>query len=393
METWPMGIKILFVDDEPDLELLVRQKFRRQIRDGEYEFVFARNGVQALEKLHEDAEICIVLTDINMPEMDGLTLLMRLNECNELLKAVVISAYGDLGNIRTAMNRGAFDFLTKPIDFQDLEITMHKTLKIVAELRQAAQDHNQLVAIQREMDIARKLQQSILPKAFSPFSHAPLVDLHAVMVPAQDVGGDFYDFFFLDQNRLALVIADVCGKGVPASLFMMMSRTLLKSQAILGLSPSECLHQVNNYLCADNSAEMFVTLFYGIFDARTGTLEYSSGGHNPPFTIRNGGTVEVLPRRGGTALGVFENSTYQAGSITLAPNDSLILYTDGVTEAEDKSGAFYGTERFSTFLASMAGLPASRVTRAVLDDVHAFASGARQSDDITALALRFVPSS
>ncbi|MDQ1090117.1 MULTISPECIES: adenylate/guanylate cyclase domain-containing protein [unclassified Siphonobacter] len=131
-----MKAKILVVDDEADLEVLIKQKFRRQIREGKYEFLFAENGITALQKLQENADIDIVLSDINMPEMDGLTLLVKLNEANPLVKAVIVSAYGDMENIRVAMNRGAFDFLCKPVDFEDLEVTMQKTLRHVEQLRQ-----------------------------------------------------------------------------------------------------------------------------------------------------------------------------------------------------------------------------------------------------------------
>src|SRR5262245_43186920 len=148
-----MAVKILVVDDEPDLELLVRQKFRKQIRAEEYEFAFARNGVEALQKLGAEPDIELVLTDINMPEMDGLALLTKIGELALLVKSVIVSAYGDMPNIRTAMNRGAADFLTKPIDFSDLEITINKTVQQVQDLRQAAQDHDALLALQRELDI------------------------------------------------------------------------------------------------------------------------------------------------------------------------------------------------------------------------------------------------
>lgn len=143
-----MKSKILVVDDEADLQLLIKQKFRRQIREQQYEFIFAENGLKALETLDENPDIDMVLTDINMPEMDGLTLLIRLSEVSPLLKSVIVSAYGDMGNIRTAMNRGAFDFLTKPIDFKDLEVTMEKTLKYVVQLKDT------LKAV-RENDILR----------------------------------------------------------------------------------------------------------------------------------------------------------------------------------------------------------------------------------------------
>lgn len=145
-----MTHKILIVDDEPDLESLVRQKFRRQVREGRYELTFAQNGKLALEKIAEDESIGMVLSDINMPVMDGLTLLSKLEELNRGLKTVIVSAYGDMKNIRTAMNRGAFDFVTKPVDYADLEITIEKTLQAIEDIRLAQRQKQQLVSIQQE---------------------------------------------------------------------------------------------------------------------------------------------------------------------------------------------------------------------------------------------------
>src|SRR5215470_7793266 len=143
-----MAAKILVTDDEADLELLIRQRFRKKILQNEYEFVFAGNGLEALEKLEAHQDIHVVLTDLNMPVMDGLTLLARVAELQRIIKVVIVSAYGDMANIRTAMNRGAFDFLTKPIDFQDFEITISKTLRHVEEAKQAATARHQLAAVQ-----------------------------------------------------------------------------------------------------------------------------------------------------------------------------------------------------------------------------------------------------
>src|ERR1051325_6756843 len=158
--------QILVVDDEPDLELLVRQRFRRQIRDRELEFFFSHNGEEALQALAEQPTIDLVLSDINMPVMDGLTLLGKLSESNELRKAVIVSAYGDMANIRTAMNRGAIDFLMKPIDFQDLEITIRKTVEHVRNLKQSEQTAQRLIALEHELGVAARIQQSILPCKF-----------------------------------------------------------------------------------------------------------------------------------------------------------------------------------------------------------------------------------
>jgi sigma-B regulation protein RsbU (phosphoserine phosphatase) len=166
-----MSHKILVVDDEADLEVLIRQKFRKQIRDNEYDFTFAQNGVEALSRIADQPDIGLVLSDINMPEMDGLTLLHRINELkNPVLKAIIVSAYGDMDNIRVAMNRGAFDFLTKPIDFNDLETTIAKTLEQLAVLRQATTDREQLLSVRNDLNTAARIQQSILPQTFPAVS-------------------------------------------------------------------------------------------------------------------------------------------------------------------------------------------------------------------------------
>ena len=257
-----MPEKILVVDDEPDLESLVRQRFRRKIREGEYEFVFASNGLEALARLLEHNDIGVILSDINMPEMDGLTLLAKLNELkNPALRTVIVSAYGDMDNIRTAMNRGAFDFVTKPVDFTDLEATIEKTISELEITRNAIKEHDKLLSIQYDLDTARSIQLAILPKIFPPFPEHKEFEIFASMEPAKEVGGDFYDFFLLDKERIGFVIADVSGKGVPAAIFMAVSRTLIRATALKGIPPEECLEYANNLLCRDSVSSMFVTVF------------------------------------------------------------------------------------------------------------------------------------
>src|SRR5262249_22737947 len=160
---------VLIVDDEPDLEVLIRQRFRKKIKDGEFEFVFAHDGQEALNKLNDDPDLDVVMSDINMPVMDGLTLLLRLADIDRVLKTVIVSAYGDMQNIRTAMNRGAYDFLVKPIDFVDFEITLNKTIEELQSIKEGLRAREQLTAIQHELSIASRIQQSILPRVFPPF--------------------------------------------------------------------------------------------------------------------------------------------------------------------------------------------------------------------------------
>lgn len=384
-----MTVKILIADDEPDLELLIRQRFRKQIRDKEYEFFFAHNGQEAIDKLKADKDIHLVLSDINMPVMDGLELLGRIKEHDPLIQPVIVSAYGDMTNIRTAMNRGAFDFLTKPIDFHDFEATVGKTLNHSQALRRAAETSSQLSALQHELDVACQIQQSILPKVFPPFPGMTAVDLHAEMLAAKVVGGDFYDFFVIDDDRLAVVIGDVSGKGVPAAIFMAMSRTLLKAVATRGDDPGRCLTEVNTLLCRDNNAEMFVTLFYGIFNTRTGRLHYSNGGHNPPYVLRANGSPSPLDMTGDMMLGMIEALEFHTKECTLAPGDGLFLYTDGVTEAMDPAGQQFGDRRLEEYLRSAGSANTDTLIKGIVAAVRLFAATAPQSDDLTALAMRY----
>ena len=289
-------VKILSVDDEIDLELLLTQYFRRKIRKGEYEFYFAHNGLEALSILLKHKDIDIILSDINMPEMDGLTLLTKVNEMhNPALKCIMVSAYGDMGNIRQAMNGGAFDFATKPIDLEDLERTIDKAVEQISYIKNSMEEHNQLESLKTELTVAGEIQQAILPSIFPPFpEYDDVMDLAALMTPAKNVGGDFYDFFRIDQDRIGVVIADVSGKGIPAAIFMAVSRTLIRTIGLQNVSPGTCLTKSNDLLCQESVNSMFVTVFYAIYNVKTGELSYCNGGHNAPYILRADGSVELL---------------------------------------------------------------------------------------------------
>ncbi|MCX6142269.1 MAG: SpoIIE family protein phosphatase [Ignavibacteriales bacterium] len=370
-----MSHKILVVDDEPDLELLIKQKFRKEIKDESFRFVFAHNGVQALERLEEHDDVSVVLSDINMPEMDGLTLLQKLNELNNpLLKSVIVSAYGDMENIRTAMNRGAFDFLTKPIDFN----------------KSALKSRDELVAVQRDLTTAARIQQSLLPNVFPPFPQRSEFEIHAEMITAKNVGGDFYDFYFLDEDRLAFAIGDVSGKGIPAAIYMAVCRTLLKATAHQVAHSGEVLRRVNALLIPESEAATFVTIFYGILNTRTGEVQYSNGGHNSPMIVRSTGEVELLPMTDGFLVGKIEHQDYDAKKIQLQIGDTLFLYTDGVTEAMDSDMNMFEEERLTSYLKKSNGSSTRELARGSLAELKAFAGNAPQSDDITVLILRYL---
>ena len=380
----PQPHKILVVDDEPDVQPLFMQRMRRDIRAGRYELVFAQNGVEALEMLNQDSGIDMVITDINMPKMDGLTLLEQIPSVDPNIRSIIISAYGDMKNIRGAMNRGAFDFVTKPLDFEDLQVTIERTLRHLLEWREALSSRDQLVALQNELNIASQMQQSILP---AQFPRGPDFQVYASMTPARNVGGDFYDIVHLEDNRIGVAIADVSDKGVPAALYMMSSRTLLKGAAIGCESPSQVLDEVNSLLQDDSDTGMFVTLFYGIYDPATNEFTYANGGHNPPLIVHADGSSTVLAMTGGVALGVVPSIQYEQTTVALSPGDTILLYTDGVTDATNEEGEFFGLERLQATFAGNPPRDSRAANDAVFEALQNFVGDAAQADDITCLAL------
>ena len=380
----PQPHKILVVDDEPDVQPLFMQRMRRDIRAGRYELVFAQNGVEALEMLNQDSGIDMVITDINMPKMDGLTLLEQIPSVDPNIRSIIISAYGDMKNIRGAMNRGAFDFVTKPLDFEDLQVTIERTLRHLLEWREALSSRDQLVALQNELNIASQMQQSILP---AQFPRGPDFQVYASMTPARNVGGDFYDIVHLEDNRIGVAIADVSDKGVPAALYMMSSRTLLKGAAIGCESPSQVLDEVNSLLQDDSDTGMFVTLFYGIYDPATNEFTYANGGHNPPLIVHADGSSTVLAMTGGVALGVVPSIQYEQTTVALSPGDTILLYTDGVTDATNEEGEFFGLERLQATFAGNPPRDSRAANDAVFEALQNFVGDVAQADDITCLAL------
>lgn len=381
--------KILIVDDEPDVEVLMTQRFRRQVREKKFALFFGRSGLEALQVLEKEPGIRLVISDINMPEMDGLTLLKNINEKFPNVIPIIVSAYGDMNNIRAAMNLGAFDFVTKPINFEDLNATLDKTLMHIQHLIDAQKTKHRLEGILHELNVASEIQQSILPRDFINDDN---IDLYAKMTAAKEVGGDFYDFFWLntEKSKLAFVMADVSGKGVPAALFMTVSRTLLRAHAGGHIdNPGECMQMVNNTLNKDNTNMMFVTTFYGIFNVQSGELIYSNAGHNPPFIIRKGGEVEAMTKTHGMALGVMEDLDYKSDKVILNPGDVFFSYTDGVTEAEGPESKQFGEQSLIKLLDKYRDLAVNELVNTIRSDISEFAAGYPQSDDITMLGIRF----
>jgi len=378
--------KILMVDDEQHLEILIRQKFRKEIKSGEYEFIFAHNGQEALEKINQDNQISLVISDINMPEMDGLTLLNHLDKTKPGLKVIIASAYNDIDNVKSAMEKGAYDFITKPLDLNELRETLKRiTTQQGLSREEITSLKKESLPIETEMAAASKLQLSILP---SHFLDQKDVQIYATTRAALEVGGDFYDYFWVSPSKLAVLVADVSGKGFAAALFMSMAKTMIKLMAMEALTPKNCLLKVNQKLLEDNKTAMFVTIFYGVLDVPTGQFTYANGGHYPPYLIDQQGCHRLfLPA--GMALGVGQNPIYGEERVLLHPKSTLFLYTDGITDAFNKNGVEFTDQRLRDSLIRHGNEPLKDLVENITVDVKNFVTPHSQSDDLTCLALRY----
>ena len=240
-----------------------------------------------------------------------------------------------------------------------------------------------------ELDVAAKIQSSMLPCIFPAFPNRSEFDIYATMDPAKEVGGDFYDFFMVDEDHLAFVVADVSGKGVPAALFMVIGKTLIKDHTGLHDDLGEVFTEVNNILCASNSEEMFITAFEGVLNLKTGELRYVNAGHEIPFLCRKGGVFEPFKVRAGFVLAGMQGIRYRAGSIQLEPGDKVFQYSDGIPEAINSEKAPYGMKRLESVLAKNSEKAPSELLPLVKADVDAFVGDADQFDDITMLCIEF----
>ena len=238
------------------------------------------------------------------------------------------------------------------------------------------------------LKLAHDIQMSLLPQTFPPFPHLSHIDLYATLRSAWEVGGDLYDFFLTDQGRIFFAIGDVAGKGVSASLFMAITRTLIKVSARKGVAPHKVLEEVNTELCCNNDSCTFVTLFCGILDPTSGEVLYSSAGHNPPLIIRPHQELVYLDNGRGVAAGILEGATYQTHRLQLGAGDSLFLYTDGVTEAMDPNKALFSEKRLKDKLQGLQENSSRDIVTSVLVTIEDFSKGVSQTDDITMMNIK-----
>jgi len=394
LDAGPTGPRLLVVDDNEDnrYTLILRLEL-----EGYQEISVADDGEAAIELLRTQ-EFDLVLLDVMMPKLDGYQVLERLKAEGRLhnIPVIMISALNEIESVVRCIELGAVDYLSKPFDPVLLKARVGASLE-KKRLRDEVRAH--LARMEEELESARQLQMSMLPTVFpSPSKQRP-VEIFAMMEPAREVGGDLYDFFDCDDGTLCFLIGDVSGKGVPAALFMARAKNLIRLITRLArgadgaaLGPAEIVGMVNRELCQDNAGMMFVTLFFGMLDPKTGDLRFTNAGHNPPYRL-DGKAVEAVTLSKGRPLGLRTTSTYETGSLTLAAGETLYLYTDGVTEAHNRTGELFAEQRLETVLRESAGDSTNIVVTAVGDAVQRFADGAAQSDDITAMALRWLGTS
>jgi sigma-B regulation protein RsbU (phosphoserine phosphatase) len=327
---------ILVVDDEPDLQSVIEQIFRRAIRRGDFRFNFARNGKEALRTLAQHPEIDLVLTDINMPEMDGLTLLDAIGQLENHIKAIVVSAYGDMENIRVAMNRGAFDFLTKPIQFEDLETTIQKTIQELSEIRLAIENRQQLQDLKAELDIAHRIQSNLvreLPVRFGPF------DIRGEISYSGRVGGDFWDLLPFGEHKALLIFGDSSGHGLSSALIMSAIHNSLRALIEVVQDRAQLVEHLNRVVYQSFGHKgKYATMLLLELDEHSGDLSFLRCGHECPL-IGNGAGFSPLDHPGGVPMGLLPRRTLEHWHpLHLGKGEQLVLFSDGIIDGLGEEG-------------------------------------------------------
>lgn len=257
-------------------------------------------------------------------------------------------------------------------------------------LERQIKDSEERQRISTELDVATRIQADMLPCIFPAFPERPEFDIYATMNPAKEVGGDFYDFFMVDETHLAIVIADVSGKGVPATLFMVIGKTLINDHTKSNVDLGKVFSEVNELLCKSNSEGLFITAFEGVLNLVTGEFQFVNAGHEMPFIAKSGGVYEPHKLRAGFVLAGMEGMKYESGSIMLSPGDKIFQYTDGVTEATNASHELYGMERLTDVLVKNTSKSPAQLLPAIKADIDAFVGEAPQFDDITMLCVEYL---
>jgi phosphoserine phosphatase RsbU/P len=369
--------RVLLVDDaKANLDILVEGL------KNDHKLSLALNGEMALQiaaKMPPD----LVLLDIMMPGMDGYEVCRRMRQMPETAEVPImfLSSLEEVQNKTRGFEAGANDYLTKPFEMLEVKARVKSLLKAKAYADAVKEK------IAYDLRIAREIQMGILPPNVAAVTEGTGLEAHAILHPAQAVGGDLYEVLRTPDGNLVLVMGDVSGKGIPAALFMAVTMTLVRAMSPESRSPAEILRRVSDALAVNNPRNMFVTILCAIYDVRSGQLTYASAGHPPAVLIRQG-KAEFLPLEPDMAAGIMAGLSAPSQSVQLQAGDLVVFYTDGVTEAFNAAGELYGEARLLEELTGKSGHTAAGTTDALLHGVRAHAGGHPQSDDIAVLALK-----
>ena len=380
---------VLAVDDTPENLDIVKG-----ILVDDYHVKVAVNGKIAI-KIAQSQSPDLILLDIMMPEIDGYEVCRQLKADPDTrdIPVIFLTAKGETADEAEGFALGAADYILKPVNPPLLKarVKTHIALKQNMDELQAAYAviNQQKERMQQELNVGRDIQLSMVPDTFPAFPDREEFDIHGLLKPAREIGGDFYDYFFVQRNKLCICVGDVSGKGVPAALFMAVTKTMIKSTATEDHSPASIITRVNDEISQDNPSCMFITLFLGILDTETGELQYTNAGHPYPYLRHADGSVSTLHNIHGPVVGAMDGMAYGEDKVNLTRGDQLLIFTDGITEAMDLSDQLYGEQRVMDLFKTEAKGGPEAVVATTLASVENFAGEAEQADDITILVVEY----
>ena len=384
-EVYSMDWVVVVDDDITNLKMAGRILSKNNMR------VTALKSGMALLDYIKTNKPDLILLDIKMPGLDGFETMKRLQEQmnpSEKIPVIFLTADDSQDAETHGLALGAMDFIKKPFIPDVLVLRVRHTIDLVRLQHDLEQENER---IRSELAMASRIQSAMLPGIFPAFPERKEFDIHASMDPVRGVGGDFFDFFFIDRDHLCLLIADVSGKGIPAALFMMASKIILADNAKSGKSPAQILQDTNEAICANNPEEMFVTVWLGILDISTGLLTTANAGHEYPALMHADGQFELFRDRHGLVVGGMPGVKYHEHSLQMYPGSKLFVYTDGVPEATDAENALFGTPRMLEALNAHANESPKQILHGVRQAVNEFVSDMEQFDDLTMMCLEYMP--
>lgn len=378
-------LKLLLIDSDPDSAEILQEACRAGswFPGGVLAAAGEDEACTLIQEYGDDIGLAVVSIDDGTPDLTGM--FRSVGRRDLRMPRIAITGEMDVHGLRTALREGAADFLTRPVTTADAIATIDRVMTETERRRKNWQDRSHYSALMREIELAAKMQQQILPTRFPSDGK---VEVHGAMRPAKMMGGDFYDVFRLDEHRIAFAIGDVAGKSVPAAFYMAVARTLLRSAADGETSPAACMARVDRLLSDYDIPGIFVTAFLGMLDSRDGSLAYSNAGHCLPILGDPNGEVIQLEGGRGTVLGIDAGLDYGEDVITLGKGEFIFLYTDGMTESYNIAGEEYGTDRLMDWLQANASASAEIMAEDAVTAVMNFAEGRDQHDDVTCLVVR-----